>query len=84
MKGCGHWGLGFSLACLLHHGRAQDFIYAGLISLSMRLEPCKDIGINSECERLLDGAIKLSHHRAGPVAGHDSMAVHLCERALHS
>jgi hypothetical protein len=52
----------------VHHGRAQDFIYAGLIAFSLRFEPRKDVSINSECERLFDGAIELSHYRAGPVA----------------
>ncbi len=59
---------GSASAGLFHHGGAQDFINAGLISLSLGFKPCKDVSINSECERLLDGAIEFANYRAGPVA----------------
>jgi hypothetical protein len=52
----------------MHHGGAQDFIYAGLISLSLGFEPRKNVGINPESEWLFDGAIEFSHYGSSPIA----------------
>ena len=68
MKGQGRDQLSAVTAVLIHHGGAQDFIDAGLISLPLGLEPGKDISIHSERERLLDGTVELTYDCSGPIA----------------
>ena len=51
-------------AGLVQHGRAEDFIDAGLISLPLGFKPRKDVGVNSECERLFNRAIEFPNYRA--------------------
>jgi hypothetical protein len=60
-------GLRSAPAGMVQHGRAEDSVDAGLISLSLGFKPRKDIGIDPERERLLDGTIKLAGHRTVPV-----------------
>ena len=55
-------------AGLVQHSRAEDLIDAGLISLPLGFKPRKDIGINSECQRLFNRAIEFPNYRAVPVA----------------